>query len=397
MRFGSAVWALVLSVLLIGCDAVFPSAPSEDELLDGPVAGLSASQSRAFLLGDVAFNDLVFTSENGLGPTFVSNSCGSCHAGDGKGHPSTALVRFGQRDESGNTYLDRGGPQIQNRALPGFEPEVLPPGAPHATFLPPAVTGLGFLDFVSDESIMALADPTDSNGDGISGRPNWINRAPFITLRQGAITQGNNVIGRYGKKASTYDLLEQTVNALSQDIGITSEFAPLDVFSGLSIEPEITTKTVHDIVFYLQTLKAPIQRTPNDPMVVNGKKVFHDIGCASCHVSTLQTSRSPIEALSNKVFHPYTDMLLHDMGPGLDDGYTEGSATSSEWKTPALWGLGLSTRSQGGSLFLLHDGRATSIQEAILLHGGEAKRSRDLFEALTSGDRTALMRFLESL
>ncbi|MBL0323074.1 MAG: thiol oxidoreductase [Ignavibacteria bacterium] len=395
--YEQVILALTLGTIVTACDAIFPSAPQEDQLLDGPVAGLTASQSRTFLRGDVAFNDLIFTTQTGLGPTFVSNSCGSCHAGDGKGHPTTSLVRFGQRDESGNSFLNLGGPQLQNRSIPGFSPEVLPAGAPHATFLPPANTGLGYLDFVTDASILSHADPNDADGDGISGRPNWIAIAPFVTLRANAEIQGGMVIGRYGKKASTYDLLQQTVNALSQDIGIASEFAPFDVFSGLAIEPEIATQTIHDIVFYLQTLKAPIQRTPSDATVLAGKRTFSDIGCGACHVPSLMTGPAPVDALSNTEFHPYTDLLLHDMGPGLDDGYTEGIAASNEWKTPALWGLGLSSRSQGGEIFLLHDGRARSIDEAIRMHGGEAERSRDLFKALQDSDRAALITFLESL
>jgi len=395
--YEQVILALTLGTIVTACDAVFPSAPQEDQLLDGPVAGLTTSQARMFLRGDVAFNDLIFTTQTGLGPTFVSNSCGSCHAGDGKGHPSTSLVRFGQRDESGNTFLNLGGPQLQNRSIPGFTPEVLPAGAPHATFLPPANTGLGYLDYVTDASILANADPNDDDGDGISGRPNWITLAPFVTTRSSAEMQGGLVIGRYGKKASTYDLLQQTVNAFSQDIGIASEFAPIDVFSGLAIEPEVATQSIHDIVFYLQTLKSPIQRTPSDPTVLSGKKTFMEIGCAACHVPTLKTGPAPVAALANTEFQAYTDLLLHDMGNGLDDGYTEGTATSSEWKTPALWGLGLSSRSQGGQVFLLHDGRARSIDEAIRLHGGEALKSRNLYEALQAGERNALITFLESL
>lgn len=120
-------------------------------------------------------------------------------------------------------------------------------------------------------------------------------------------------------------------------------------------------------------------------------------GCESCHKQTLQTGFSNIAPLSNKTFHPYTDLLLHDMGPGLDDGYTEGSATKSEWRTPPLWGLGLSPNSQGGQYFLLHDGRAKSIEEAILLHGGEATTSKNKFSLLSSADKQALLKFLESL
>jgi CxxC motif-containing protein (DUF1111 family) len=131
--------------------------------------------------------------------------------------------------------------------------------------------------------------------------------------------------------------------------------------------------------------------------VQQGQAIFGQINCAGCHRPTMQTGYSPISVLSNKEFHPYTDLLLHDMGPGLDDGYTEGSAKTFEWRTPPLWGLGLSKNSQGGSWFLLHDGRAHSLEEAILLHGGEAANSRQLYQNLSQQDKQKLIRFLESL
>ncbi|HNT20653.1 MAG TPA: di-heme oxidoredictase family protein, partial [Saprospiraceae bacterium] len=154
---------------------------------------------------------------------------------------------------------------------------------------------------------------------------------------------------------------------------------------------------IHQVVFYLQALKAPIQRKPDDPKIKAGKSLFTATGCEKCHKESLRTGPSPIAALSDKTFHPYTDLLLHDMGNALDDGYTEGNAKTYEWRTPPLWGLGLSPDSQGGQYFLLHDGRARSIEEAILLHGGEAETSRNKFNQLNVEDREALIRFLESL
>ena len=395
LRFYS--FLLIPLTLLASCDAFYPAGPEEDELLDGPVVGLSAEQSQLFLRGDVAFNDVVFTAASGLGPTFVANGCATCHAGDGKGHPFTTLVRFGQSDARGNLFLNQGGPQLQNRAIPGFSPETIPFGATSSRFIPPANTGLGYLDFVTDDAILANADPDDANGDGISGVPNWVTLPSYARVRSGNVFQGNKVIGRYGRKASTYDLLQQTANAFNQDIGITSEYATIDAHSGLEIEPEVRTQTIHDIVFYLQTLKAPIQRTPTDPDVVVGKETFVAIGCSGCHLPTMRTGSAPVSALSKVEFNAYTDLLMHDMGAALDDGYTEGSATSAEWRTTPLWGLGLSPKSQGGSYFLMHDGRARSIDAAIRLHGGEAQRSLDLFNALLSNKMSALLKFLESL
>ncbi len=390
----------IVSIFLTGivaCQKLLPGAPADDQLLDGPVPGLTPEQNAIFLKGDIAFNDDVFTTATGLGPIFVATSCGTCHAGDGKGHPFTMLTRFGQTDASGNQFLHLGGPQLQHRAIPGFQPEQIPAGATFSKFMPPANTGLGFLDAVPDATLIALADENDANGDGISGRPNWINAPTYVVIRPAAVTQNGKYMGRFGKKAAAYDLLHQTANAYNQDIGITSVFESFDTYSGLSIDPEISTQTVNDVVFYLKTLKAPIQRNQNDGDVQNGRQLFLNTGCGNCHSPQLTTGLSPIVALSNKTFFPYTDMLLHDMGTGLDDGYTEGSATTAEWRTPPLWGLGLSKNSQGGQYFLLHDGRASNIEEAIVLHGGEATQSKTRFQQLTAAEKAQLIKFLESL
>jgi CxxC motif-containing protein (DUF1111 family) len=385
-----------LTCIILSCKKIIPQAPDDAEVLDGPLAGLTNEQNQQFLRGDVAFTE-VFTIATGLGPTFVSTSCISCHAGDGKGHPSTTLTRFGQPDEFGNLFLNQGGPQLQNRAIPGFLPEQIPNGASSSRFTPPANSGLGFLDYVSDATILEYADPTDVNGDGISGVPNWIDIPWYVTVRQDAVSQGGKYICRFGKKAAAYDLTHQTANAYNQDMGITSNYNPLDVYTNEVLDPEVTNQKVIDLVFYLRTLKAPVQRNQNDAQVQQGKTLFSQINCASCHRPSMTTGYSPIAPLSYKEFFPYTDLLLHDMGSGLDDGYTEGSAKTYEWRTPPLWGLGLSKNSQGGSYFLLHDGRAHSIEEAILMHGGEAAGSRTLYQNLSESNKSALLKFLESL
>ena len=390
--------ALVISIAIIqACTKLQPAAPADDEQLDGPVAELSYEQHRQFLAGDIAFNDEIFTTQTGLGPIFVATSCGSCHAGDGKGHPFTTLTRFGQIDSTGNRFLHLGGPQLQNRALPGYTTENIPAGATFSKFIPPANTGLGFLELVSDADLLAMSDPNDANGDGISGVPNYGELPSFVMPFANAIPVNGKYIHRFGKKAAAYNLLHQTVNAYNQDIGITSSFDTKDVYSGLDIDPEVSDVTVQNVVFYLKTLKAPVQRNQNNATVNAGKNIFIQTGCESCHKQTLQTGLSNIAPLSNKTFHPYTDLLLHDMGPGLDDGYTEGSAKTAEWRTPALWGLGLSPNSQGGQYFLMHDGRAKSIEEAIQMHGGEATQSKATFNQLSAADRNALLAFLESL
>lgn len=386
-------------VIIAACQKSLPSLPAENSLLDGPVEGLSLAEQQQFLAGDVAFNNEVFTIRKGLGPVFVATSCGSCHAGDGKGHPFIQFIRFGQRDSTGNPYATFGDKrnQLQHKAIPGYEPEQLPPGAPHATFLAPAVTGLGFLDAVPDADILAMADPYDSDGDGISGRPHYKHVPEYVDLRPNSIPKNGKYIHRFGKKASVYNLLHQTADAYNQDMGVVSLYQPIDPYSGNAQDPEVSTETINKVVFYLKTLKAPIPRDQDDPEVKAGKALFSQIGCASCHTPKLTTGPYPIDAIAHQEFYPYTDLLLHDMGPALDDGYTEGYATTAEWRTPPLWGLGLSANSQGGKIYLMHDGRATSIDASIRLHGGEAEKAKNSYLQLSKAKKEQLITFLKSL
>lgn len=393
------LYFLVLAFALFAvtaCEKLLPSAPEEHEVLDGTVERLTATETAQFLRGDVAFTR-VFTPVTGLGPLFVSNSCISCHAGDGKGHPSTNLVRFGQNDETGNKFMAHGGPQLQNKAIPGFMPESIPSGATRSTFIAPANTGLGFLEAVTDIDILNMADPDDKDGDGISGVPNWIELADFVKPVSKAVSKDGKYIGRFGRKAGAHNLLNQTVNAYNQDMGVVTSYSPHDTYSGKELDPEVPNVEVEDLVFYLHTLKAPIQRDANDADVKAGKQLFVNVQCGSCHRPSLKTGDSPINALANKEFYPYTDLLLHDMGKELDDNYTEGSAKTTEWRTTPLWGLGLAKDSQGGRVFLMHDGRAKSIEQAILLHGGEALKSRQKYSTLTASEKQQLITFLESL
>ena len=390
------VMLFLFAAVINGCQKTMPPEPEKFELLDGPISGLSSEQNAKFLKGDQAFGE-VFTIDKGLGPIFVANQCASCHAGDGKGTPFVRITRFGQPDTLGNQFLSFGGPQLQHKAIPGYEPEQLPPGTTRTDLIAPAVAGLGYLDAVSDTDLIALSDPNDVNGDGISGRPHWNTIPEYVSIRPNSISQNGRHISRFGKKGAVYDLLQQASEAYNQDMGITSLFEPIDPYSGLEVDPEVSTMVLHDLVFYLKTIKAPIQRNQDDPDIMAGKQLFTSIKCASCHTPTLTTGYSPISALSYKEIHPYTDLLLHDMGAELNDGYTEGFALTSEWRTPPLWGLGLSKESQGGTIFLMHDGRALSIQDAILMHGGEAERSKNGFIQLTESEKNQLIKFLESL
>jgi CxxC motif-containing protein (DUF1111 family) len=396
LNFQSLLWYSALFLIAVGCSKTMPSAPSEDSLLDGPIEGLSYEQQARFLSGDEAFGE-VFTVESGLGPIFVANQCATCHPGDGKGSPFVKFTRFGQPDSSGNRFLNQGGPQLQHKAIPGYQPEELPMGATSTDLIAPSVTGLGYLDAVSDADLIALEDPDDMDGDGISGRVHWNDIPDYVQLRPDAIENNGKYICRIGKKGAAYNLHHQTVEAYNQDMGITSLFNPIDQYSGLEIDPEVSTGILNDVVFYLTTLKAPIQRDQENLDVIAGGEIFSNIQCASCHIPVMQTSESPIAQLNNVEFYPYTDLLLHDMGAGLDDAYTEGKAMTYEWRTPPLWGLGLTQEAQGGDVYLLHDGRARSVDEAILLHRGEAEQSQINYTELSNDDKSLLLTFLQSL
>ncbi|MDH3270122.1 MAG: thiol oxidoreductase [Gemmatimonadota bacterium] len=409
---------ILLAFPLVGCDLLTPGAPADHDVLAGTIEGMTPSQVRQHLAGDAEFGR-VFTVADGLGPIFVAASCEQCHAGDGKGHPVFNLRRFGRPGTSAfDPMIEFGGPQLQHRAIPGYPPEEVPVEATGVSgFTPPAVTGLGFLDAVEDQTLIDLADPSDEDGDGISGRlqlhePSELIETVLELERRGTPDPeargrrvGGRYIGRFGKKGLTVNLLHQTVGAYHQDMGVTSDLLPEDLFnpsagaraSDDAPDPEVTSAAVGNVVFYLKTLKAPARRDASDPEVVAGEALFEDIGCTGCHVPTLTTGASEIEVLDRVTFHPYTDLLLHDMGPGLDDGYTEGRASTSEWRTPPLWGIGLAQEFQGGQGFFMHDGRATSLAEAIEVHGGEGRAARDAFIALSPEERSRLIRFLESL
>lgn len=411
--------AALFVVALGGCDILMPDLPPDDQLLDGTIEGMTPSQIHQHIAGDEEFGRR-FAVADGLGPIFVATSCEQCHVGDGKGHPAFNLRRYGAYGAGGefDPLVSLGGPQLQHRAIPGYPPEEIPPEATGvATFNPPAVSGLGFLDAVDDSTLVALADPTDADGDGISGRlqlhpPSELIEAVVALERLGSpdpAARGNTVngryIGRFGKKALAVNLLHQTVAAYQQDIGVTSHLLSEDLFhpnagsraADAVPEPEVSSSAVANVVFYLKTLRTPSRREADHPDVMAGEGIFEDIGCAACHVPTLRTGRSEIAVLDRVTFHPFTDLLLHDMGAELDDGYTEGDALASEWRTPPLWGLGIQANFQGGRIFLMHDGRAESFEEAIALHGGEGALSRGAFEALSTEDRALLLRFLRSL
>lgn len=374
----------------------------------------------------------------GLGPIFNNNSCVACHPEDGRAiFPKNINDRSGfflrtslGVDANFNNIPTPGfGTQIQNQALIfyGFQPEAqfavtytdivetFADGTkvilkkPHYSLInsyiqPPAdmllsprigspVFGLGLLENIPAENIIAAQDVNDRDNDGISGKANFVYDAVSKSVQ----------LGRFGWKANTATLLEQCAGAFVHDMGITSPLFPKETGDGQSNgndgyadDPEIDQQTLDMVTFYCQTLAVPAARNLDKTSVRNGAKIFEEIGCAKCHTPQQKTGKSDIKALANQTFYPYTDMLLHDMGDDLADGRPDFQANGNEWKTRPLWGIGLQALVNGHTEFL-HDGRAKNITEAILWHGGEAKNAKEEFKKLSKKQREDLLEFLNSI
>jgi CxxC motif-containing protein (DUF1111 family) len=413
------------------------------------VRGLTAEEDGFFVTGNSFFRANWVTapasvqSLDGLGPMFNAISCGSCHFKDGRAAPPATpdappnglLFRLSLpgfdtygRPLGEPTY----GGQLQDKAILGVQPEAkarvayeeiagqYTDGTPYSLRRPvyefrdwangmPAtgwlfspriaqqMPGLGLLEIVAESDILAVSDENDANGDGISGRPNYVWNAE---------TQSSQ-LGRFGWKANQPNLRQQTASAFNGDIGITSSVFPQDHLTPTQLQqypnvpnggsPEISDDLLRKVVSYVQTLAVPARRQPDDATVLRGKYFFQELQCAACHRPTLTTGQSgSIAALRGQKIWPYTDLLLHDLGPELADGRPDHLATGSEWRTPPLWGLGL-IETVNGHTFLLHDGRARNAEEAILWHGGEAAKAREGFKKLSAEERGALLLFLESL
>lgn len=384
-----------------GCRDFLTEAPNDADLFDAPLEGLTADELAAFVRGDREFGRR-FAPATGLGPIFNDVSCASCHSGDGRGRVENALMRIGTPAD--DMLSTMGGPQIQTRAIVGVQPEPLPVGVPVSLRLPPPVFGMGLIEAIPEATILAIADPNDADGDGISGRPNLVSAAPYVPTTEPGGGPGLR-LGRFGRKAQVSTLLEQTVEAYHQDIGITSDFLPEENRNPLAthpteaadlvVDPEIPASTVQAVVAYLRLL-APPAPGPMTEQRQQGEAVFHQIGCAACHVPALETGPSPVAALAHRSVRLYSDLLLHDMGEELADNRPDAQASGREWRTAPLWGLRLMRDFLNGDAFLLHDGRARTIDEAIRLHGGEAQAARDRYMALPEADRTALLDFVGS-
>lgn len=396
-----ATGLVVAPLLALGaCDRMLTTAPDPGDLFDAPLDGLTSAEQAAFVEGDAQFGR-PFAIGEGLGPIFNNVSCASCHSGDGRGRPENILTRFSL---GADLLLDQGGPQLQDKAIPGAVAEQLPVGVETSRRLPPPVFGMGLIEAIPADSILALADPTDADGDGISGRPNMVTPPDFVPAHEPGGGAGP-VLGRLGRKAQTSSILQQTVDAYHQDMGITTDFRPDEIANPQAspatqaadrvADPELAASAVRSVVAYLRLLAppAPGQMTAQREL---GRQRFESVGCAGCHVPSLRTGPSTTAALAHRNVPLFSDLLLHDMGDGLADYRSDGNADGREWRTTPLWGLRIIRDFLDGQAFLLHDGRASSVEQAILLHGGEALAARDAFAALPPEERAALLDFVES-
>ena len=434
--------------------------PTADAFSD-PSANIGLEGRMTFNLGNGLFTRPWVSApsstiaSDGLGPLYNARGCQQCHLKDGRGHPAaegedpvaiflrlSRPVDYAAETDRINDWIATVpdpvyGGQLQTFALPGIPAEgrmdttwtdvpvtlgdgtVVTLRAPEYTITDPAygplpddlmtsprvapqMIGLGLLESIPVADILAHADPDDADGDGISGRPNIVISGDY----------GQPMLGRFGHKAGMPSVREQSAAAFSGDMGLSTNLhlsaagdctqaqeacqnAPDGI--GPAEGVEVSDASLDLVSFYARNLGVPERRGVDAPQVLQGKEVFYSIGCQSCHVPKFVTGRTADDsAQSFQLIWPYTDLLLHDMGEGLADNRPEGRATGREWRTPPLWGVGLTEQVSGQATFL-HDGRARSLTEAILWHGGEAEAARDHFTTLTKADRDTLIAFVESL
>lgn len=412
-----------------------------------PVRRLDFSVGNSFFRNPWVIAPSSTTARDGLGPLINTNACQSCHIKDGRGHPPqsaegnavSTLVRLSipAGPEHAEVVRQRGiapeptyGGQLQDMAIPGLKPEgkvrisyetrterfadgfevelrsprlaitelgygQMHPQTQFSVRVAPAMIGLGLLEAIPESALLANADPDDRDGNGISGRPNRV---------YDQVT-GESALGRFGWKAGQPNLNQQNADAFFNDMGLTSS-----LLTGSSCTerqhdcrampdggtPEVSDNILAMVLFYTRNLGVPARRNVDAPQVLAGKTLFHRAGCQSCHVPTFTTGDAAEPEHANQVIRPYTDLLLHDMGPGLADHRPEFEATGSEWRTPPLWGIGMTEQVSGHTQFL-HDGRARNLLEAILWHGGEAEQAKQSVLGFDNDERSALLAFLESL
>ncbi len=457
LGMGAAIAGMMLSVLLhVSAQAQAQTQPllalsggdttirnRTSRAYEQPAPNLDNYWSDRHAVGDLAFEAAFVTApanvNPGLGPLFNGTSCAGCHIKNGRGMPEKGqrVVRVSQltdplvtqtlpADAAYSLEADAPGAnappvlgmgtQIQEQGVYGYAPEAvidvtwheqqrtyadgtpyslrspqldisrwdetaLPDGIATSNRIPQPVFGVGLLEAVPASEILQLADPDDGDRDGISGRPNQV----------WDVVQRQEVLGRFGWKANTPNLLQQSASAYVNDMGVTN---PL--FPAADGTQDIDMDILKAAAIYVQTLAVPARTLFDDPQVQHGERLFANANCAACHVAKLHTGEHEIPALADQTIHAYTDLLLHDMGSELADGRPDFLATGDEWRTPPLWGIGLVPVVLPYSGYL-HDGRARTLEEAILWHGGEAEASREAFRTMSAEDRAALIQFLRSL
>jgi len=454
----SFAFYLLLPLFLPACADEGPTPPQIDEqeyyaggstttfgvysqIFQQPATNLTVAEQALHFTADANFEASFVTApaiiQGGLGPLFNQSACSSCHIRNGRaafpassGDLGGLLLRLSipGADVHGEPLGIPGfGGQLQTKAVWGVQPEakvemqfvsevqqfldgesvtlqkpVFTLNAPYAPLpinilvsprIAPPVFGLGLLEAISEADILKVADENDADGDGISGKPNYV---------WDAATQ-QVTLGRFGWKAGQPTLLQQTAAAYNGDMGVTTPLFSTENCAGqvqcdpLADDPEVDDQTLRSTTFYTQSLAVPARRDLDAPSVQQGKALFEKIQCAACHIPSFTTGQHPeFDFLSNQRIFAYTDLLLHNMGEGLADHRPDFRADGLEWRTPPLWGIGLTQTVSGHSHFL-HDGRARNLTEAILWHGGEAEKAKEQFRKLSREDRTAVLRFLESL
>jgi len=397
----SSASTLVLFIVLAGACDRHPTDISGDQsavdalfthvdALGGPVSLLTRDQRRLFAEGRAVFTR-VFTPETGLGPLFNADGCATCHGGPAVGGVGPQIERHATAfDGTACEQFEEvnGGSVVQNLATPllqaaGIFQEDPLPGTQVGRRQTPDLFGFGLIEAISDEDILSRADPDDRDHDGISGK---------------AAISATGEVGRFGKKGQVPDLLDFITDATIYEQGITSADEPDEqLVTGNPLpagvdpapDPEITEEDLQASVAFVQMLAPPpLQRLTF--VQERGRLVFRGIGCTACHTPAFRTGNEhPIRALRGRVFFPYSDFLIHDLGTGNAD-ICMGNATPGEFRTEPLMGLKF-------EIAFMHDGSATTLTDAIHAHGGEGRFARERFDRLTSGQRDALLRFLKTL
>ncbi len=394
-----------LSLLTIAGWQGQAQAPQIPQLGDS-LPGLTAKQLANFQQGKDAFTG-VEDFEDGLGPVFNGTSCGECHSQGAIGGAGFDLVQSrvtrigGMRNGVYSDLPELGGPVIERRSIKEMrpecpiEPEIVPASAEYVSHrMTTPLFGLGLIEAIPAAQILRNADPFDWDNDGISGRANIV-RNPETHRYE---------LGRFGWKCQVSSIHVFSGDAYLNEMGITSptfpkenlpQGQPFDAYWDPKADPEEAAGVngaLNDVDLFAEFMRflAPPPRKAVTAEVTRGEAVFAQIRCAACHTPSMTTGPSTIAALSNKTVRLYSDLLLHDMGSDFNDGVRQSIAEGGEWRTAPLWGV-------SGRQFFLHDGRATTLDAAIRMHGGEALRMRQKYSELPAAKRADLLAFLNSL